>query len=374
MTIGKVRRTGGEERSKAVSAAGGRVGDLSVGAEGERHGPPEACVSSQLHVIEGNLDEVRGIVRRALQASERAGCTAPLGQAVPAEQETPAVASDALRRLCGAVTEMRAALRNVLRRQDELVLGVHLMASVAHDLNGLWAVAGSSAQFLVAGLPEGSGLREDAERIKQAVKRGAELGRALIAVGRQQPARLESVDARELLDELLPLFSALLGKDVELRVEVPPGAWRVRANRAQIGRVLMNLVANARDAVRVGGSRARAVAVTVSNADVARDWREDGRNGKRPKPGAYLSIAVSDTGCGMDSAVQRRVFRSGVTTKHDGSGIGLVSVANIVERHGGWVACTSQLGVGSTLRIFLPRAGGERRASRQYRPAAGHLA
>ncbi|MCK6553974.1 PAS domain S-box protein [Candidatus Binatia bacterium] len=265
--------------------------------------------------------------------------------------------------------------RRLLQVQKLEAVG-RLAGGVAHDFNNQLTIIKGCAQFLSAGLPAGDPLRDDAERIQATVDRGAQLVRQLLAFSSEQPTEPHLIDLGELVEEMAPMLRLLLGEQVTLVSHTTPERWPVLADPVQIERVILNLVANAKDAMpesREGGYAAR---VTLETIPVGPDYSFSSPADGPPVPGDYVMLAVHDNGCGMTTEVRQRIFEPYFTTKAfgRGTGLGLSTTFGIVKQHGGYISCVSQPGQGTTFRVFLSREpgarGGETRSQQVAPPVA----
>ena len=223
-----------------------------------------------------------------------------------------------------------------------------LAGGVAHDFNNLLTVIISGSEILLDQMRD-SAKREFIEMIKQAGERGASLTRQLLAFSRRQVLRLELVQLNTLLTDLHRLLARMIGEDIELIPDLAPDLGHVKADPSQMEQVVMNLVVNARDAMPQGGR----LTLRTQNVDVSTS-----AEGPEAIPeGPYTLLEVSDTGCGMDEHVMAHLFEPFFTTKelHKGTGLGLATVYGIVHQTGGHIRVESEVGKGSTFRIYLPR-------------------
>jgi signal transduction histidine kinase len=250
---------------------------------------------------------------------------------------------------------LRLELEEKLRQAERMEALGKLTGGVAHDFNNHLSIIKGSVQFLLAGLAATDPLLADVERIDRAADRGTQLIRHLLMICREEPAEPQLLDLASLVPEMVPMLRLLLGRQVTLRVELAPTLWAVRADPVQIDRLIMNLVTNARDAILSGGSTRGTVTVEAANVEAHPEAHRS--NGKGRKPRQYLMLAVHDTGCGMTSEVRRRIFEPFFTSKEPGkgTGFGLATVADIVKRLQGLIACKSEPGQGTTFRVYLPR-------------------
>ena len=201
------------------------------------------------------------------------------------------------------------------------------------------------------GPPSGDPIRGDVEQIRQAGQRAAGLTRQLLAFSRRQVLQPKVLSLNSVLADLDGMLRRLAGADVVVETETDPGLWYVLADPGQLEQVVINLVVNARDAMPDGGR----IAVTTANRILLPDTLD------RPagvRPGAYVALALSDTGVGMDPELQSRIFEPFFTTKEPGkgTGLGLSTVYGIVQQSGGHVAVESAPGKGARFDMFLPAA------------------
>jgi two-component system, cell cycle sensor histidine kinase and response regulator CckA len=186
-------------------------------------------------------------------------------------------------------------------------------------------------------------------QISAAVTRAAGLTRQLLSAGAQQSVRLEPVDLNELIRTFQPMLRRLVGKQVAFECSYGADLPRVQADKHLVEHIVVNLVMNAREAMPGGG--AVVISTAVMNADGSPGKAQNGA-------GKFVRLTVSDTGSGMTPEVRAQLFEPFFTTKDRGSrlGLGLASVYGVVRQHSGWTECTSQLGVGTEFRVFLPCA------------------
>lgn len=252
------------------------------------------------------------------------------------------------------VTERRE-LEQQLRQSQRLEAVGQLAGGVAHDFNNLLMVISSYAAMLLEDLDAADARRVDIREIAKAAHRAAALTQQLLAFGRRQLLQPRTLDLNHTVREMENMLRRLLAADIVLRTVLEPAPWPVHADAGQIEQVLMNLVINARDAMPRGGS------IQVETANVEVGAATAGRDAALAiPPGAYVRLAVSDSGVGMDAATLAHMFEPFFTTKDagKGTGLGLATVYGIVTQSGGHVRCTSEPGFGTTFEIYLPRAQG----------------
>ncbi|HEX2611231.1 MAG TPA: ATP-binding protein, partial [Gemmatimonadales bacterium] len=217
-----------------------------------------------------------------------------------------------------------------------------LAGGIAHDFNNLLTGILSYSDLILQELRPSDPLREDVEQIRDAAQRAAGLTRQLLAFSRRQLLNPRVVSLNLTVTELEPMFRRLLGPEVTLETSLDPELGNIVVDPGQLEQVLLNLILNARDAMRAGGQ----VSLTTTNAEL---------NGE-----AYVAIRVSDTGVGMEEEIQPRIFEPFFTTKHTGAGrgLGLSTVYGIVEQSGGRISVESVPGQGATFTIYFPRHWG----------------
>ena len=253
-----------------------------------------------------------------------------------------------------AELEMEAQLSHAQRMET---IG-RLTGGIAHDFNNLLAVILGSTEFALAEMAEGSPERESLEEIRAAGERAAALTRQLLAFGRREPVHVEEVEISGILARMEPMIRRLVPSDIAVTVHNLAHQCTVFADPAQLDQLLMNLVVNARDAMPKGGR------LTISLQTAELDEGSLGP-GQRVKPGHYAQLTVSDTGVGMDEATRNRAFEPFFTTKEVGSGtgLGLATVYGIVNQLDGHIWLSSEIGVGTTFKCYIPCHQGETVAS-----------
>src|SRR5262249_15817299 len=197
------------------------------------------------------------------------------------------------------ITE-RKILENRLRQSQKMEAIGRLSAGVAHDFNNLLSVILGYSEELEETLEKGSRLQRNAEQIRKAGERAAALTRQLLAFSRQQVLTPKILDLNAALGDLQPMLRRLLGAEIELCISLDPALVQVKADPSQIEQLLINLAANARDAMPAGGK----LSIDTRNAEIHKD---DVSKDRYMTPGCYASIVVSDTGVGMDAQVQTHI-------------------------------------------------------------------
>lgn len=225
-----------------------------------------------------------------------------------------------------------------------------LAGGVAHDFNNLLtAMIGYCDLLLLRHKPTDPSFA-DVMQIKQNANRAANLVRQLLAFSRQQTLQPKILDPSEVMTELSHLLRRLLGPNVELKFVHDPELGLVRADQGQLEQVMINLVVNARDAMDSNGR----LTITMKPETTTRTFN---LGGDIQPPGEWVTITVSDTGCGMTPEVQQRIFDPFFTTKAvgAGTGLGLATVYGIVRQTGGYIHVKSEVGKGTDFILYLPR-------------------
>jgi PAS domain S-box-containing protein len=226
-----------------------------------------------------------------------------------------------------------------------------LTGGLAHDFNNLLTVILGNSELLAEQLPPDGQHRKLAQMAKEAAERGAALTSRLLAFSRQQPLDPKPIDVNRLITNMDGLLRRTLGGNVEIEMIRHGGLWMTLVDAPQLDSALLNLCINARDAMATGGR------LTIETANVHLDQEYAGKH-IEVTPGQYVMVAVSDTGTGMPPEVIARVFDPFFTTKKDGkgSGLGLSMIYGFVKQSQGHVDIYSELGQGTTVKLYLPRA------------------
>jgi two-component system cell cycle sensor histidine kinase/response regulator CckA len=252
-------------------------------------------------------------------------------------------------------TRTRAALHQSeeqLRQAQRMDAAGRLAGGVAHDFNNLLTTIRGFSDLLLRDILEPDRRRKDVEQIRKAADRGAVLTRQLLSFGRQQTLEPRPIELNGVVASMDGLIQRLIGADIRLVTELRPGLGEVMMDAAQLEQVLVNLVLNARDAMLSGGT----LTIETGERQISGSAR-----GRSVKPGRYIVLAVSDTGSGMDNDTLTHVFDPYFTAQAPGqrAGLGLSIVYGIVKQNGGVVRVSSEPGLGTTVKIFLPRVEGE---------------
>lgn len=244
-----------------------------------------------------------------------------------------------------------------------------LAGGVAHDFNNLLGVILGQSEILLD-RPHEEGNTHGLEMIRESARRGASLTRQLLAFGRRQILETKVLNLNVILADVEKLLQRVIGEDIELNFRTDAKLGSVKADPGQLEQVVVNLATNARDAMSAGGR------LTIATANVELEEAFADRQ-VIVRPGRYVQLVVSDTGCGMDKETQSHIFEPFFTTKEQGkgTGLGLATVYGIVKQSGGYIWVYSEPGQGTAFKIYLPMveaaAEGPRAVERSEEPAHG---
>jgi two-component system cell cycle sensor histidine kinase/response regulator CckA len=246
------------------------------------------------------------------------------------------------------ITEPRSLERQLLQSQKMEAIG-RLAGGVAHDFNNLLGVILGQNELLQADFGSNPTLHRRVEAIDQSARRAADLTKQLLAFSRQQFIEPRVLDTNAIVREVEKLLKRLIGEDVELTMHLSPNTGNIRIDPSQLEQILLNLAVNARDAMPEGGKLILETSFVELDETYARQHLG-------AKAGDFVLLAVSDTGTGMDSQTMARIFEPFFTTKPEGrgTGLGLSTVYGIVKQNNGYVMAYSEVGHGTTFRIYFP--------------------
>ncbi len=262
------------------------------------------------------------------------------------------------------ITERQNLEEQLWRAQRMEAVG-RLAGGIAHDFNNLLAVIQSYGSFVADQLPADGEARADLNVMLEAGTKAALLTRQLLAFSRKQVQRLEVISIADTVIDIERMLSRTIGEDVRIHTEIAEDLGYVEADPSHVEQILMNLAVNARDAMPQGGI------LTIEAANVQLDDAYERTRHVAIPPGAYVMLAVSDTGTGMDDDTKAHLFEPFFTTKEPGkgTGLGLATVYGIVKQSHGYVWVYSELGRGTTFKIYLPRVEQTRRRVKAAAPS-----
>jgi PAS domain S-box-containing protein len=248
------------------------------------------------------------------------------------------------------VSERRSLEEQYQQAQKMEAVG-RLAGGVAHDFNNLLTAILGYCELLLADFEPGDQRRADIAEIQKAGTSAAGLTRQLLAFSRKQIIEPTQFDLNEVVADMRAMLGRLIGEDVKIVLALRPEATPVKADRGQVEQIVMNLAVNARDAMPDGGR------LTIETANVVLD-EDYAAMHLSVKPGPYVALTVTDTGTGMTPQVQTRLFEPFFTTKEPGkgTGLGLATVHGIVTQSGGCVNVYSEIGRGTSFKVYFPRA------------------
>ena len=252
------------------------------------------------------------------------------------------------------VTE-RHRLEAQLRQAQKMEAIGQLTGGIAHDFNNLLTVIRANADFAAGSLPPTmSELRTDLEEVQAAARRGTELIKKLLGFGRRQRLDFRPVDLRKLVADFSAMLQRVMPANIQVELDLDRPSGMVRADSGAVEQMLLNAATNARDAMPDGG---------VLSVSVVEAFLDDRYQRLHPwcTPGRYVCLSMADTGVGMDRETLERVFDPFFTTKAvgEGSGLGMAMVYGLTKQHRGHVHVYSEVGQGTTLRLYLPISNGE---------------
>jgi len=248
------------------------------------------------------------------------------------------------------ITE-RLMMEAQLRQSQKMESVGQLAAGVAHDINNILTVIQGHAGLLLNVTPPGADSIKSLKQISAASERAASFVRQLLTFSRKQIFRSKVVDLNTLLRNLENMLPQMLGEDIALEIRYQPNLPHIEAGTGMIEQIAMNLAVNSRDAMPQGGK----LLITTSAVEIR---ASHAKRHPEARPGWFVCLTVTDTGCGMDHKVLQRLFEPFFTTKEvgKGTGLGLASIYGMVKQHQGWIEVQSEIAVGSTFKVYLPVA------------------
>lgn len=267
------------------------------------------------------------------------------------------------------VTSHRQLQAQFLQAQKMEAIG-QLAGGLAHDFNNILAAIMMNLGLLQANRQLDGAVAQPLKELMAEAERAAGLTRQLLLFSRRSRLEVKALDLNEVVANLLKMLGRLISEDIDLQFQRKTGLPAVEADAGMLEQVLMNLCVNARDAMPKGGR------ISISTDAVKMNGENTSEHPQR-RPGAFVCLSVTDTGCGMDELTLHRIFEPFFTTKAPGkgTGLGLATVHGIVAQHHGWVEVQSQPGRGTTFRVFLPASAKSVEAvaeNRSLEAAKGH--
>ncbi len=224
-----------------------------------------------------------------------------------------------------------------------------LTSGIAHDFNNLLTAINGFAEVLQGQIPDDDPRREFADRIRHTGQRASDLVDRLLSFSRKQESNPQVVDLNAVISDISKMLDPILGSHITLKLRFAGNLWRVKIDPTQLEQIVVNLAVNARDAMPDGGR------LEIQTENIRLDGHQLGIT--QGKSGEYVALTVSDTGTGMPDEVKAHIFEPFFTTKEKGkgSGLGLATIFSIVQQQNGFIEVNSELGKGTTFKIYLPR-------------------
>jgi PAS domain S-box-containing protein len=249
------------------------------------------------------------------------------------------------------IEQEKQALESELRQSQKMEAIGQLAGGIAHDFNNILTVINGYCALSLLGLKKGDPLRSYIEEIDKASSRATDLTSKLLAFGRKQILEIKVIDLNNILKGLEEMLRRIIREDIELQIITDQPLSKIKADPTQIEQIIINLAANARDAMPDGGR------LIIETANVKLDDEYASKH-IDVKSGQYVMLSVSDTGAGMTEEVREKIFEPFFTTKEfgRGTGLGLATVYGIVKQSGGNIWVYSEVGRGTTFKIYFPQA------------------
>jgi signal transduction histidine kinase/CheY-like chemotaxis protein len=256
------------------------------------------------------------------------------------------------------ITDLKKAEKEQSKLQSQLIQAQkmesvgRLAGGVAHDFNNMLSIISGNAEMILEELDQDSSVTDYLQEILKATRRSIDLTRQLLAFARKQTIAPQLLNLNDIIEAMLKMLRRLIGEDILLKWHPAENLWTIKMDPSQIDQILANLCTNARDCIQ--GQSGGEVIIETDNIFISETYFS-GREGV--KPGEYVMIAVSDSGCGMSRETLENLFEPFFTTKDmgKGTGLGLATVYGIIQQNNGFVNVYSEPGMGSTFKIYLPR-------------------
>jgi PAS domain S-box-containing protein len=313
--------------------------------------------------LETGVPKIIGIGREVM-GRRKDGSTFPMELAVGT---SPAAGNHAFVGIIRDLAERHEAerQREQLRQAQKMEAVGQLTGGLAHDFNNLLAIIIGNLDMLREVRADDPVTNELVRDALESALRGADLTRRLLAFARRQPLKPERVEINDVISAIVHLLTRTLGENISIEMSLAPNVWPVQVDRAQFEAVIANLATNARDAMPRGG----ALLIDTRNGHLDAAYAAGHSD---VTPGDYVIVEVSDSGTGMPPDVLSRIFEPFFTTKEQGkgTGLGLSMVFGFMKQSGGHVSVYSELGKGTTFRLYLPRLQ-EKAAAQEERSEQG---
>jgi two-component system cell cycle sensor histidine kinase/response regulator CckA len=251
------------------------------------------------------------------------------------------------------VTE-RNRLEQQLRHAQKMKAIGTLAGGIAHDFNNIITAIRGCTDLVISQIVESDPIYQDLKEVQISAERASDLTRQLLYFSRNQPMEMMTLNLNKTIEGLFKMLHRLIGEDVGISTALAPELWHAYADKGSFEEVVMNLAINARDAMPKGGK----LTIKTENVVVDKIYCENTPEGR---PGKFVCVSIEDSGIGMDAETSERIFEPFFSTKGPGkgSGLGLAVVYGIVKQHDGWINVYSELGHGTTFKIYLPISTGK---------------
>ncbi|HVY55500.1 MAG TPA: ATP-binding protein, partial [Thermodesulfobacteriota bacterium] len=250
------------------------------------------------------------------------------------------------------VTERKLFEERILQTQKLESLGV-LAGGIAHDFNNILQAILGAAEVAATMLPPGSPVQDNLHGISSSARRASDLTAQMLAYAGQGRYKVQLLDISAEIESMREMLAMVISKKAEVAYELAPALPAVRGDLSQLHQIVVNIMINASESLPNGEGTIR---VTTASATVDQASLESSWSAEQLRVGRYVSLEISDTGCGMDEATQARIFDPFFTTKFTGRGLGLAAVLGIVRGHKGAIRVRSEPGKGSTFTVLFPQA------------------